>query len=288
MCRDNVGLLVDTLACTPTIAAYTIFLTNDLTPHVLDEAVAKKANLIVTYHPTPFSALKKFSADNVAARTVLTCASHGIAVYAPHTAWDVAPGGLNDWLVNGIAFSATGAAAQNVTPLVPSENQDAAAAGAGDGRTGRLASPVSLSAAIAAVKSHLGLAHVQVSLPRSHITAAAGGASAVAAAAVQISVDTISVCAGSGASLLGNVPKPAAGSTAIGVYVTGEMSHHEILAASHAGLAVILTHHSKCERPYLASFKEKLESALKANGGDRPGGYNILISEVDADPLTIL
>jgi hypothetical protein len=36
------------------------------------------------------------------------------------------------------------------------------------------------------------------------------------------------------------------------------MSHHEILAANAAGTAVILTHHSKCERGYLPTLQARL------------------------------
>ena len=39
-----------------------VFLCNDLTPRVLDEALASGAGMIITYHPTPFGKFKKVTA----------------------------------------------------------------------------------------------------------------------------------------------------------------------------------------------------------------------------------
>lgn len=55
--RDNVGLLVDTWR-TELPSPCVVFVTNDLTERVLLEATRKRANVIVTYHPTPFSATR--------------------------------------------------------------------------------------------------------------------------------------------------------------------------------------------------------------------------------------
>ncbi len=51
--RDNVGLLVDSLQETAPVPLV-VFLTNDLTDKVMTEALSARANLIVSYHPTPF------------------------------------------------------------------------------------------------------------------------------------------------------------------------------------------------------------------------------------------
>ena len=116
---DNVGLLVDaskpwapaaTAAAAAAAAEYHVFFTNDLTTRVLEEAVAARAALIVTYHPTPFSAMKTFRMSHAGAAVVLTCAREGMAVYSPHTALDVVPGGINDWLVDGVASALGGEA----------------------------------------------------------------------------------------------------------------------------------------------------------------------------------
>uniref|UniRef100_A0A2P2I6J9 NIF3-like protein 1 n=1 Tax=Hirondellea gigas TaxID=1518452 RepID=A0A2P2I6J9_9CRUS len=93
---DNVGLLVE---------PYTkkkvnkVLLTNDLTEQVMDETVNVKADLILSYHPPIFQALKRVTSDHWKERIVARCLEAGIAVYSPHTAYDAVKGGVNDWLV---------------------------------------------------------------------------------------------------------------------------------------------------------------------------------------------
>ena len=55
---DNVGLLVEP-ATKKNVKK--IFLTNDLTEDVMDEAVEVKADLIISYHPPIFSPLKSIT-----------------------------------------------------------------------------------------------------------------------------------------------------------------------------------------------------------------------------------
>lgn len=64
---------------------------------------------------------------------------------------------------------------------------------------------------------------------------------------------------------------------------TGEMSHHEVLAASVAGKSVILTEHSNCERGFLPHLAEALRGELNAR--TEANNFSIIISDVDADPL---
>jgi putative NIF3 family GTP cyclohydrolase 1 type 2 len=95
---DNVGLLVEPSDDNPTIE--TIFLTNDLTEPVLDEAIERQAQLIISYHPPIFSPLKRLTQSNWKERIILKCIRHGIAVYSPHTSWDAVENGINQWLIS--------------------------------------------------------------------------------------------------------------------------------------------------------------------------------------------
>jgi len=354
---DNVGLLVDH-GVEHQGEVFRVLLTNDLTLPVVREAVARRADLVVAYHPTPFAGLKRLAAAPAeasapaAARAVLLCARHGVAVFSPHTSWDAAaPGGLNDWLLQGVLDAVAAARGRGAAagpgrplfaarrPLAPAENRDDAAAGAGDGRTARAeplgagagagaggdaASPVTLAEVVAAVKAHLGLQHVQLALPQAPLggagagadeegagganaRAAAAGAAAVAERSACTPVAGVSVCAGSGAGLLARVleaarprPRSAGGSPlaappagACHVFVTGEMSHHEVLAATAAGVAVVLTTHSRCERGFLRVAGARLEALLAeaaaaaAAAGAALPRFEIMHAELDADPLTV-
>lgn len=70
--------------------------------------------------------------------------------------------------------------------------------------------------------------------------------------------------------------------TARAAYVTGEMGHHEVLAANAAGVTVILTEHSNSERGALVGLAAALRARLPADD------YLVSISELDADPLVVM
>ncbi|KAF2359477.1 GTP cyclohydrolase 1 type 2/Nif3 [Trinorchestia longiramus] len=106
---DNVGLLVEPSS----LSVSKIFLTNDLTEPVLEEAIAGEAVFILSYHPPVFKPLKKITRSHWKERIVGTCLEKGIAVYSPHTAYDALFGGVNDWLA--IAFGES-----SVLPVEPS------------------------------------------------------------------------------------------------------------------------------------------------------------------------
>lgn len=79
----------------------------DLTPAVLDEAIASKCQLIAAYHPPIFNPLKRL-ADRDWKETMLALAVRkGIAVYSPHTALDAVRPGMNDWLCDGLGATNT-------------------------------------------------------------------------------------------------------------------------------------------------------------------------------------
>ena len=93
---DNVGLLIEPSTPRPISK---IMLTNDLTKPVFDEAIDSGVQLIITYHPLIFQPLKKLTQKTWKEKIITRCLEERIAVYSPHTCWDAAIGGVNDWLV---------------------------------------------------------------------------------------------------------------------------------------------------------------------------------------------
>lgn len=94
---DNVGLLIQPSS---PIIIKRIFLTNDLTEPVLDEAISNGANFIISYHPPVFRPFKRLTQNSAKERIIVKCIENKIAVYSPHTALDAVAGGLNDWLLS--------------------------------------------------------------------------------------------------------------------------------------------------------------------------------------------
>ena len=268
---DNVGLLVDVARSVGNGGERpNIFMTNDLTERVLAEALTldPQPDIIVTYHPTPFRSFKKLTQGDPAGRIVLDLVRRGIAVYSPHTALDAVSGGVNDWLASGVGKGA-------VTAVQPTEASaaDASAPAEGQGRLVALDEPVPLGELLARIKSHLGLTHLR--LADGGLRAAGAGAGGGDGGDGLRLVKTVAMCAGAGVSVLRGC--------AADVWLTGEMSHHDVLAAVHGGTAVVLTEHSNCERGYLPVLSEKLLAEL---GG--PESANITVSQVDEDPLRVV
>ena len=97
---DNVGLLVCPSSTSHVVNS--ILLTNDLTEVVMDEAIQKNANMILSYHPPIFTPFKTLNGKSWKERVVLKAIENRIAIYSPHTAFDVVKGGVNDWLASGL------------------------------------------------------------------------------------------------------------------------------------------------------------------------------------------
>jgi len=90
---DNAGLIVGDLDSD----VHSALVSLDVTPTVVDEAIAINADIIVSHHPLIFGGIKKITSNNATGHMLLRLAQHNIAVYAAHTNLD-----NMEWGVNGI------------------------------------------------------------------------------------------------------------------------------------------------------------------------------------------
>ena len=67
----------------------------DVNEKIVDEAIAKGCNLIVSHHPLLFRGLKQISGVNDVQRTVIKAIKHDIVVISMHTNMDNARDGVN-------------------------------------------------------------------------------------------------------------------------------------------------------------------------------------------------
>ena len=97
---DNVGLQLGDpnaevcrvlLALTPSLA-------------VVEEAVRRQVDLIVSHHPFIFKGVKSLRTDTAIGRMSQLCLKHDIAIYAAHTNLDIARGGVNDVLAGRLGL----------------------------------------------------------------------------------------------------------------------------------------------------------------------------------------
>ena len=88
---DNSGLVIGS----PEQEVHGVLLGFDCTADLVDEAVERGADMIVTHHPLIFGGIKKISPEDPVGLAVLKAAAAGIAVYAAHTTADKVLGGVS-------------------------------------------------------------------------------------------------------------------------------------------------------------------------------------------------
>ncbi|MBK9264407.1 MAG: Nif3-like dinuclear metal center hexameric protein [Polyangiaceae bacterium] len=242
---DNVGLLVGD----PSANVDRMLLCIDYTPAVAAEARAKRANLVVAYHPAIFDPMKRV----VAGGGIFEAARDGIAIFSHHTALDVAEGGTNDFLADVLGLSARRPMRAPGAKFGPAPEGEML----GLGRIGMLDKPTPRTELFARIKQGLGISALLVAGPHD------GDARTVAASA--------------GAA--GNMIDDALAQGA-DLYLTGEMRHHDALRAAKAGLTVVCALHSNSERAALGRILDRLASLLP--------GVEIALSAEDRDPFDVL
>ena len=123
---DNVGLIVGDKNSEIKKALITI----DTTETVVDEAIKKKCNLIISFHPIIFHGLKKLTKETYVERTVRKAIKNNINIYAIHTNLDNHPMGVNYMISKKIGL-------KNTSFLIPSKNH-----GTGLGMVGHIEKPM--------------------------------------------------------------------------------------------------------------------------------------------------
>ena len=107
---DNVGLLV---SHTNDITG--ILVCHDALEEVIEEAISKKCNLVVCFHPILFSGLKKITGKNYVERAIIKAIKNDVAIYAVHTALDNHQNGVNKIFCDALGLT-------NTKVLIPKQN----------------------------------------------------------------------------------------------------------------------------------------------------------------------
>ncbi len=124
----------------------------------------------------------------------------------------------------------------------------------GLGRIGRLAKPLRMEQIVQRIKKHTGTKAIGLVGKENRL------------------VKTAAVCAGSCGKIINLVIAARAE-----LYLTGELKHHQALAAQEAGLTCICLSHTVSERFILKKFAKQLQKQLNS--------VTIRVSKKDADPF---
>lgn len=108
---DNTGLLVGH----PESEVKGILVSLDTLENVIDEAISKDCNLVVSFHPIIFSGLKSLEPKDYVSRTVVKAIKNDIAIIAIHTALDNMPHGVSWGMAQALAL-------QNTRVLLPKQD----------------------------------------------------------------------------------------------------------------------------------------------------------------------
>jgi dinuclear metal center YbgI/SA1388 family protein len=91
---DKFGLQIGTL----NKPVHNVMVTLDVLENVIDEAIQKRIDLIISHHPPIFRPIKHVRTDTASGRIIEKCIKHNISVYSAHSNLDITTGGVNDLL----------------------------------------------------------------------------------------------------------------------------------------------------------------------------------------------
>lgn len=174
-----------------------VLLTTDVTPEVVNEAIAYGCQLIISHHPLLFHGLKQVCGQTPQACVVEQAIKHDIAVYSAHTSLDSVPGGINTRLADMLGI-------QDYQILVPS----AANGGQGLGVIGLLPISMTYDEFLALVRDTLSATYIRFTRPACE------------------RVQRIALCGGSGAEFIEDAVRQGAD-----VYLTADCKYHDFQSA---------------------------------------------------------
>lgn len=172
-----------------------ILIALDVTTFVVEEAIEKEVDLIISHHPLIFSPLYKIDYTNFKGQIIKELILNDIAVISAHTNLDSAKDGLNTYLANLLGL-------RNLTVLAENPNNSEV----GLGRVGTLPSEMSLDDFITYTKEKLSLNFVKL------------------VKANENDIKTVAILGGAGGNFVYDLPK-------VDIYLTGDIKYHEAIDA---------------------------------------------------------
>lgn len=124
---DNTGLLIGE----KNMEVTGVLITLDALEAVVEEAMEKKCNLIISFHPIIFSGLRKLNRKTYVERVVHKAIKNDIAIYAMHTALDNVSNGVNGMICEKLGLKNTSVlipkskTIKKLTTYVPKANAEA-------------------------------------------------------------------------------------------------------------------------------------------------------------------
>ncbi len=226
---DNVGLLLGNRDSN----VQRLMVTLDVTPDVVQDAIEKEVDMIISHHPLIFNPMKRIVYDNVEGRLIMELISNNIALYCAHTNLDMTIGGVDDSLAKALKL-------RDVRKL---GQEDILQSKPGFGRWGKLEASMRL----------IDFAHYVsevLNSPRIEIVGMKKGKE-------NKLIKTVALCAGSGSSFMEQAQRIGAD-----IFITGEIKYHDALMADWLDIDIMAVGHFYSEIPVLKELIKHLQKAV--------------------------
>jgi dinuclear metal center YbgI/SA1388 family protein len=229
----------------------------EITSAVIEEAKRIRADLILVHHPLIFVPLKCVDAKDGTGGGgyVATLVAAGISVYAAHTSFDAAPGGMNDSLADMLGLV-------NVVPFPPAETSADTAPGdaSGDakmpiGRVGEFETARTFGDVCRKTEQMLGMEGRLKTVGDPDML-----------------IKKTALCGGGGGDFA-----EAAIRCGCQLYITGDVKHHQAQWAKENGMCLIDGGHDGTEKHFISVAAKNLRAVFS----DR---VDIAETSVSADP----
>lgn len=209
---DNAGLQIGLAEDAEATGA---LLCLDVTEDVVDEAVQRGCNLIVSHHPLLFRPVKSITGDDYIGRVIMKAIQQKVAIYAAHTNLDSAYEGVNFKMAEKLGL-------QHIEWLSPKTSYDyeGAIRTAGEGIIGTLPTPMIQKDFMEHVKEVFRLKSLRVN------NAAKG------------TISRVALCGGSGAFLIQRAVEQGADA-----FITGEIGYHRFFGYDDQLLLMEIGHY---------------------------------------------
>lgn len=181
----------------------------DCTETLVDEAIRRGMDLIITHHPMIFHGVKNITPDNELGRMIIKAAAFGIKIYGAHTSADKVVGGVSCAMASRLGL-------KDVEILDPDQR------GFGLGTVGNLPRQYTFSELVDFVKERFHLQMLRSSRP------------------IDRPITRVAMCGGAGSSLLERAKASGAQ-----VFLTGDVSYHHFF--TEEGFAVMDIGHYESE-----------------------------------------
>lgn len=206
---DNAGVQVAVNSCPDALDAQLtgVLVCLDITEQVIDEAIEKNCNMVVSHHPLIFQPLKRVCGQTYQQRCVAKAILAGITLYSAHTNLDNARGGVNHIIASMLGLN-------NLQWLEPRGSEG------GSGVIGELPVPMTAMQLLLSLKT---LFKVDALFNNCRGNSAfAEQKSVCGTIAVEKEIRKVALCGGAGAFLMGKAREMGADA-----FITGEIHYHD-------------------------------------------------------------